>query len=77
MILSREFAFCLFINYACICTWVHVHKTTFERNSSLGYHHVVWKGKEKIQTKKVDWKNGSVKYCWVIKVHYCLGENGE
>ena len=77
MILSREFAFCLLINYACICTWVQVHKTTFERNSSLGYHHVVWKGKEKIQTKKVDWKNGSVKYCWVIKVHYCLGENGE
>ena len=38
---STEFAFCLFINYAFICTWMHVHKGTFGRNSSLGYHHVV------------------------------------
>ena len=74
---SREFVFCLFINYAYICTWMHVHKTTFERNSSLRYHHVVCKGKQNMQTKKVGWKIGSVKYCWVIKVHYCLGENGE
>ena len=37
---SREFPFCLFINYAYICTWMHVHKMTFERNGSLGYHHV-------------------------------------
>ena len=29
-------ASCLFINYAYICTWMHVHMTTFERNSSLG-----------------------------------------
>ena len=41
VILSREFAFCLFINYACICTRMHVHKTTFERNSSLGYYYVI------------------------------------
>ena len=41
----REFAFCLFINYACI--HMHVNKTTFERNSSLGYHHVVCDGKTK------------------------------
>ena len=35
---SREFAFCLFINYAYIGTWMHVYKTTFEKkNSSLGY----------------------------------------
>ena len=35
---SREFAFCLFINYAYIGTWIHVYKTTFEKkNSSLGY----------------------------------------
>ena len=35
---SREFAFCLFINYAYIGTWMHVCKTTFEKkNSSLGY----------------------------------------
>ena len=39
---------------------------------------ITWSDREKnIQTKKVDWKNGSVKYCWVIKVHYGLGENGE
>ena len=38
---SREFAFCLFINYAHIGTWMHVHMTKFEKNSSLGYHHVV------------------------------------
>ena len=38
---SREFAFCLFINYAHICLWMHVYKTTFERNSSLGYQHVI------------------------------------
>ena len=36
---SREFAFCLFINYAYIGTWMHVYKTTFEKkNSSLGYN---------------------------------------
>ena len=26
MMFSREFAFCLFINYAYICMWMHVHK---------------------------------------------------
>ena len=33
---SRKFAFCLFIDYAYIDTWMHVHTTKFERNSSLG-----------------------------------------
>ena len=33
--------------------WIHVHRTTFERNSSLRYHHVVWNGKQNIQAKKV------------------------
>ena len=32
---SREFAFCPFINYTYVCTWMHVPKTTFEKNSSL------------------------------------------
>ena len=41
------------IAYAYICTWMHVRKTTFERNSSLGYHHVIWSWKQKIQTKEV------------------------
>ena len=43
---------CLFRNYANTCTWMHVHRTTFERNSSLGYHHLVWNGK----TKHTSWK---------------------
>ena len=54
-----------------------MHKTTFERNSSLGYSSRGLKAKKSIQTKKVYWKNGSVKSCWVIKVHYGLGENDE
>ena len=38
VMISREFAFCLFINYAYIGTWMHVYKTTFEKkNSSPGY----------------------------------------
>ena len=49
---SGEFTFCLFIDYAYRCTWIRVHKTTFERNSSLGYHQVVWNGKQNIQAKK-------------------------
>ena len=67
------------IAYAYICTWMHVHKTTFERNSSPGYHHVIWKGKKTYKLKRFFfyWKSGSVKYCWRIKVHYGLGENGE
>ena len=32
---SREFAFCLFINYAFICMWMHVHKTKFEKKTVL------------------------------------------
>ena len=50
---SGEFTFCLFIDYAYRCTWIRVHKTTFERNSSLGYNLVVWNGKQNIQAKKV------------------------
>ena len=35
---SREFAFCLFRKkyYTYICTWMHVHGITFDRNNSLG-----------------------------------------
>ena len=33
-------------------TLIEVHKTTFERNYSLEYHHVVWNGK----TKYTSWK---------------------
>ena len=57
---SREFAFCLFINYAFICMWMHVHKTKFEKiNSSVGYHQVVWNGKKNLQPKKL--------YCYRAK----------
>ena len=47
---SGEFAFCLFVNYGYVCTWMHVHKTTFEekKNSSLGFRHVVCNGKTKL-----------------------------
>ena len=53
LMFSREFTFCLFIDYAYRYTWIHVHKTTFERNRSLRYHHMVWNGKQNIQAKKV------------------------
>ena len=36
MMFSTEFAFCMHV----LCTWMHEHRT-FERNKSLGYHHVV------------------------------------
>ena len=42
---SGQFAFCLFIKYTYICSWMHEQRTTFERNCSLGYHQVVWNGK--------------------------------
>ena len=32
---SREFAFCLFMNYAYIGTWMHVYKTTIEKKTVL------------------------------------------
>ena len=34
-IFSGEFAFCLFINYGYVCTWMHVHKTTFEEKKQF------------------------------------------
>ena len=37
----QAIAFCLFINYAYICTWMHVNKTTFERTVLWSTHHVV------------------------------------
>ena len=40
---SREFAFCLFINYAYICTCI---RRNLRKNSSLGYHRVVCNGKK-------------------------------
>ena len=42
---SREFVFCLFINYAYMCRWIYVHRTTFERNNSLGYREQAYKPK--------------------------------
>ena len=38
----REFDFCLFD-----FRLIHVHKTTIERNNSVGYHNVVFHGKTK------------------------------
>ena len=40
---SREFAFCLFINYAYGGTWMHVHKTTFEKKiNTVLWGSVTW-----------------------------------
>ena len=36
MMFSRQFAFCLFINYAYVVTWMHVHKTKFEKKLFSG-----------------------------------------
>ena len=40
LISSFKFAFCLFINYANICTWIGKNST--EKGRSLGKNHVVW-----------------------------------
>ena len=40
LISSFKFAFCLFINYANICTWIGKNSTKKDR--SLGNHHVIW-----------------------------------
>ena len=52
--------------------WDDIWKKQFSGVPSRGLE-----GKQKIHTKKVDWKNDSVKSCWVIKVHYGLTKNGE
>ena len=55
VIFSREFYFCFVIKYAHKGTWMHMHRTKFERNSSLGGTIIVWSevGKQKIPAKKV------------------------
>ena len=35
---SMKFTICLFITYTYIYRCMHIHRTTFEINSSLGYH---------------------------------------
>ena len=47
---SREFAFCPFINCENLCTWMYAHRTKFERDSSLKYHHLNG------ETKHTSWK---------------------
>ena len=45
---SREFAFCLFMYYAYIGTWMHVHKTKFEKKkqfSGVPSHGLKWENK--------------------------------
>ena len=44
---------CLLISYACICTWMHEHGTTLERNNYLD--NITWSamGKQNVQAKKV------------------------
>ena len=47
---SREFTFCPFINCENLCTWMYAHRTKFERDSSLKYHHLNG------ETKHTSWK---------------------
>ena len=63
--LFREFAFCLFINYITyIRMWVDVHKTTVERNGSLGYHHVVCNRKTKHARQKALLENSRGRFAF-------------
>ena len=39
---SREFAFCLLVNYAYVCTWMHVYETTFEKKKTFLWGSVTW-----------------------------------
>ena len=51
---SRKFAFCLFINYAYIGTWMQVHKTTFEKKTVLwGTITLSEMGKQNLQGENV------------------------
>ena len=65
VMLFREFAFCLFINYITyIRMWVDVHKTTVERNGSLGYHHVVCNRKTKHARQKALLENSRGRFAF-------------
>ena len=46
---SREFVFCLFINYVYTGKWMHMHKTKFETKNSQ--HYVVCNGKKTYKLK--------------------------
>ena len=59
---SWEFAFCLFINYAHIGTWMHMHKTKFEKKNkqtnkkkTVLWGTITWPeiGKQNLQAKSV------------------------
>ena len=56
--LSREFAFFLFVNYAYIGTWMHVRKTKFEKKKTVLWGTITWSemGKQNLQAKNVFWK---------------------
>ena len=69
VLFARECAFFLVINYAYICTWMHVHGTTFERNSSLGI--ITWSemGKENMPSQK---KSIFIIFCRKLLTHFFL-----
>ena len=56
----REFAFCLFMYYAYIGTWMHVCETKFEKKNVL-WGSITWSemGKQNVQAKNVS----SQSYC--------------
>ena len=63
---STEFAFCFFIYYPYICTWVYVHKTKFEKKKVLrGTITRSEMGKQKlhVQAKNVFFEKGCQKKC--------------
>ena len=53
VIFSREFAFCLCINYVYIGNWMHLHKTQLEKTILWGT--ITWSemGKQNLQAKNV------------------------
>ena len=48
---STELAFCFFIYYAYICTWVYVHKTKFEKKKFSG-----------VPSRGLKWENKNYMY---------------
>ena len=61
---SREFAFCLFINYAYIGTWMHVHKATFKKKQF-----------SRVPSRDLKWENKTYKlkkvYCYKTGQLFC------
>ena len=65
VIFSREFYFCFVIKYAHKSTWMHMHRTKFERNSSLGVPSscgLKWENKTSKLKRSIDFQSFSFQY---------------